>query len=132
MAPPKPEIEPAWDAKRAIADDKYDDCLACRATGIVFLCTCSYHISDNFFYRLCRFHRSGSVQLLYGDAKFTEARACHHEGSNSVQDALAAVGDIWDIGNTGGHGSLESFQLEHCIASHRIASHTWSLSRLHM
>ena len=34
MAPPQPDIDPIFDAKRALKEDKYDDCLSCRITGM--------------------------------------------------------------------------------------------------
>lgn len=85
MAPPKdsnPYDLQATDAKKALAQEGYDDCLACRATGILYSPSAGECQSSNALFRVGCVYRTGNLQLLYGDEQSAEAGArdpeeCH-------------------------------------------------------
>lgn len=118
MAPPKDSAP--WQMKpeeveKALAGEQFDDCTACRVTGMRVPKVSSYQ-SDiltrmNVFSRLCGIHRTRSVQLRYRHAEPTTARKGHHAEPNQVQDGLETAGHRHHLCFVDRNGSLEGFQL---------------------
>ena len=82
------------DAKRALAADKYDDCLACRVTGMQESSPVSQvprpefpgplDVAETDASRFCGLYRSRRLQLLLGHAKPAAARSCYPEECEQV------------------------------------------------
>lgn len=73
------------DSKQALAEDKWDDCMACRVTG-----TCSRALKTpdnwpelaNIVNRFCCVHRSRSLQLPHRHEQPPQTREDHYAKSN--------------------------------------------------
>lgn len=99
------------DAKQALAEDKYDDCLSCRVTGMfLFLAFDPGMYYQNyvltFCTRICCFHGPWSLQLLHWNGQSPETREGHHARPHKIQDGLAQVGDCLDLCNISGNGAV--------------------------
>lgn len=95
------------DAKRALAEDTYDDCTSCRVTGIDLSRRSIRYLYTNASHRVRRIRWTRCLQLLHGDEQSTETRTGNHVGCNQVQDGLAEVGHCDYIGHVGRHGDME-------------------------
>jgi hypothetical protein len=99
-------------AKQALAEDKYDDCLSCRITGMLYLWPVTWACillalgvltSCN---RICCFYWPRSLQLLHRNDQSPETREGHHERSHKIQDGLAQVGDCLDLCDISRNGAV--------------------------
>lgn len=119
MAPPSNET---WnvqdkDAKKAIAEDTFDDCTSCRVTGTHFLLSSLQSIflwlvsNVCVILRVCCIRWTGCLQLLYGHEQLAQTRTGNHARCNQIQDGFSKIGHCGYFGDSGGHGRFEGFKL---------------------
>jgi hypothetical protein len=100
------------DAKQALAEDKFDDCMSCRVTGKYTLLHSPGIVSLLIYcHRVCCIRWPWCLQLLYRNGQPSKTRKGHHARPDQIQNGITPAGNRHNICDISGNGAVAGIQL---------------------
>ena len=102
------------DAKQALAEDQFDDCMSCRVMGMFTLYSTTFAV---FTFLLMHLRRIRCVrwprrlQLLHWNGQPAQTRESDYARCYEIQDGFTPTRNRLDISNSGRNGTVASIQL---------------------